>query len=168
MSQYKHVRECLTHFQNFWHLATRPAEIELAFWFHDAIYDIHRSDNEEQSAEWARSYLLGAGASAPATARIVDMILATKSHQAETFETQLMVDIDLGILGADREGFCRYDNAIREDYSGVPWPAYCSARAAVLRSFVDREPIYHTREPPAQFESAARENIVWKLNELEL
>ena len=53
----QHLAECLDAFSSVASLAEHPAELEFALWFHDAIYDVKRSDNEEQSALWARSEL---------------------------------------------------------------------------------------------------------------
>jgi predicted metal-dependent HD superfamily phosphohydrolase len=33
--------------------------MELAIWFHDAVYDTRRSDNEEESAAWSIKILRG-------------------------------------------------------------------------------------------------------------
>ncbi len=34
----EHIAACLHHLDVTWHLAENPVEIELALWFHDAIY----------------------------------------------------------------------------------------------------------------------------------
>ena len=46
----QHLAECLHGFETVRHLAQRPAEVALALWFHDAVYDVQRHDNEAQSA----------------------------------------------------------------------------------------------------------------------
>ena len=48
-----HIADCLAQFDRAKHLARFPAELELAIWLHDIIYDTHASDNEEKSAQWA-------------------------------------------------------------------------------------------------------------------
>jgi hypothetical protein len=63
-------------------LATRIEEVEAALWFHDAVYDTHASDNEEQSALLADEILRSAGVAVDVVARIATYIRATESHAA--------------------------------------------------------------------------------------
>src|SRR5215831_5090860 len=60
----QHLSECLAAFEQVSQLAPHPAAVEAGLWFHDAIYDVKRSDNEERSAQWAQKELRAAGASA--------------------------------------------------------------------------------------------------------
>src|SRR5690348_12839285 len=53
--------------------------VEAAIWFHDAIYDTRRHDNEERSAELAETRLAGA-VDDERVARIAAMIRATAGH----------------------------------------------------------------------------------------
>ena len=78
-----HVAECLRQFEPYRSKAEFPAEIEIAIWFHDVIYDTRAGDNEEQSAAFAERVLVDASAEAASIRRIVDMILATKTHQVD-------------------------------------------------------------------------------------
>src|SRR5262249_29021873 len=50
----QHLAECFEKVQDIIAMAEHPAEVKVALWFHDAIYDTQRHDNEQRSAEWAR------------------------------------------------------------------------------------------------------------------
>ena len=71
----QHLGECLSWLDCLRELAQRPAEIELALWFHDAIYEVRRRDNESRSADWAREALLRAGASIDVADRVQAMVM---------------------------------------------------------------------------------------------
>ena len=47
-------------------------------------------------------------------------------------DAQLLVDIDLSILGSPAERFERYDQDVRKEYAWVPGFRYQEARAQVL------------------------------------
>lgn len=158
-----HVAECLKHFEAVRELADAPAEIELAIWFHDAIYDPKAGDNEERSAEWAAKALRTAGCAGRSVEAVHSMVLATKSHDATTNDAALMVDIDLGILGASRVHFERYDAQIRLEYEWVPLQRYREARREVLQDFLQREAIYRTGVLHGRYEKQARENLTAKV-----
>lgn len=156
----QHLQECLTHWERVIQLAQFPGELELALWFHDAIYEVKAKDNEARSAQWAMQALLQSGASAEQIQRVQGLIMAT-CHQAapSEAEAQLLVDIDLAILGADPRRFAEYDAQVRAEYSWVPGWIYRSKRKQVLCSFLARDFIYSTPHFRAQLEAQARRNL---------
>jgi len=135
------------------------AEIELALWFHDVVYDPQCTDNEQASAELARSHLVAAGVRAPSIARVVDHVLATRSHTAETNAAALVIDVDLAILAASPGEYACFEQQIRSEYLYVPEQLYRQARAAVLREFLARPRIYHTLSVRELLEQRARHNL---------
>lgn len=154
-----HIAACLREIERWRRLAERPNEIALALWFHDAVYDTHRDDNEARSADWAARYLVAAGAPRDAIARIDAMIRATASHVADDPDGCLMQDIDLAILAAAPRTFARYDRAIRAEYAWIPESQYRQRRRRVLVSFLEREAIYRTPPLRERYERRARGNL---------
>ena len=70
----EHVRESLDRAAETRSFQTHPAEIDLAIWFHDAVYDPRRADNEERSAQWAANALSRAGVASASVGRVRDWI----------------------------------------------------------------------------------------------
>jgi predicted metal-dependent HD superfamily phosphohydrolase len=156
----RHLEECLSHLDEVQHLAARPAEIELALWFHDAIYDVRRQDNEERSAEWARASAEAASLPAEVCDRVQDLVLAT-CHNAgpESGDEAILVDIDLSILGASPQRFEEYESAIREEYNWVPRLVFDIKRRSILNEFLRRSQVFSTVHFAKRFERLARENL---------
>ena len=116
----QHLGECLALADELKAEAERFDEIELALWFHDAVYDVHAHDNEARSAQWAVTALRAAGLGEQACHRIHDLVMATR-HSAlpDTPDAALLTDIDLSILGAPQPRFAEYERQIRSEYSWV-------------------------------------------------
>jgi predicted metal-dependent HD superfamily phosphohydrolase len=156
----QHLTECLQGFEAVKSLPQHPAEVEMALWFHDAIYEVKRSDNEEQSAQWAKSALLNAQANPDAAQRVFDLILITQhTGVPQTQDEQVLIDIDLGILGADEARFAEYEQQIRHEYEFVPAGVFKQKRRAILQSFLDRPHIYSTPHFRLLLEERARRNL---------
>jgi predicted metal-dependent HD superfamily phosphohydrolase len=157
---FQHLAECLNAFEAVQGIPNRPAEVEAALWFHDAIYDAKRSDNELRSAAWAKQALSTAGA-LPATAdRVFDLVMATR-HDAvpDDLDAQLLVDIDLAILGASESRYAEYEEQIRSEYSFVPVSTFERKRRAILRSFLERPHVYATGHFRTALEERAKANL---------
>ena len=56
-----HIYECLEVFHRVKTQSIDARAVEAAIWFHDAIYDTHRKDNEEKSADLAEEWLAALG-----------------------------------------------------------------------------------------------------------
>jgi predicted metal-dependent HD superfamily phosphohydrolase len=156
----RHVRDCLDQMKLCVNQLADPRALAAAIWFHDAVYDPTRPDNEARSADLADQYLRTMNEPEEFIAKVHDLILDTR-HTAPptTPDGQYLVDIDLSILGRDGETFDAYDGAIRREYAHVPEPEYRIGRAKVLRSFLSREFIYHTPTFRDLYESPARANL---------
>jgi predicted metal-dependent HD superfamily phosphohydrolase len=140
--------------------AERPAEVEMALWFHDAVYGLKAADNEAQSALWAAQALHQSGVSAVVSDRITTMILATTHDRPpETHDCALLLDIDLSILGQSPEAFAVYEQHIRTEYHWVTEKQYRAGRAAILEQFLARSTIYYTPFFQARLEAQARWNL---------
>ncbi|MBD9397279.1 N-methyl-D-aspartate receptor NMDAR2C subunit [Pseudomonas sp. PDM11] len=156
----QHLEECLAHFGQVRDLAEYPEEVEIALWFHDAVYDVRGTSNERQSADWAVRALLSCEASQPTQNRVEQLIMATRHDAAPVDgDERLLIDIDLSILGAEPERFAEYYRQIRAEYSWVPEPVYSMKRKAVLSSFLARPSIYSTPYFRERFEAQARVNL---------
>lgn len=158
-----HVADCLARLDE-----AEPLNIpvELAIWFHDVVYDSHRSDNELLSARWAEGVLGGLGIPELVIAEVRALILVTWHHQAATPAEELLVSIDLSILGRGREEYQAYAGAIRAEYGWVADAAYREGRARVLRKFLERAVIFPHPHFRARYETAARDNLTWELARL--
>lgn len=156
----QHLVECLNQFENAHSLCEHGAEVEAALWFHDAIYDVRRSDNEALSADWARRAALEGGVAVEVADRIHALIMATQ-HTATPVGTDehVLIDIDLSILGTDTARFAEYERQIRTEYAHVPEPLFTQKRRAILQSFLDRPRIYSTAHFHAALEETARANL---------
>jgi predicted metal-dependent HD superfamily phosphohydrolase len=155
-----HIADCLGQFDAVRTLAERPDEVEMALWFHDAVYDPRAADNEEKSAAWAVAALTNGGVVTDIAQRIGRWILATR-HAAEMAEpdARLVCDVDLSILGREPAAFDAYDRAIRAEYEWVPEAQYRDGRARVLRGFLERPAVFQTEAYRARYETQARENL---------
>jgi predicted metal-dependent HD superfamily phosphohydrolase len=163
----QHLDECLAHVDTARATAQHPGEIALALWFHDAVYDTQRHDNEARSAHWAHESLLQAGVARDAADRVHALVMATR-HDAlpQGADAQLLVDIDLAILGAPRERFDEYERQVGLEYAHVPQAERRAGRSRILRAFLARPAIYSTPLFRARFEAAARENLAYSLRKL--
>ena len=155
-----HLQDCLAQFDAARVEAQHPDAVEMAIWFHDAVYDPRAKDNEEKSATWAIQALTSGGIAQATTARIAELVLTTQ-HKAMPVgqDAALLVDIDLSILGRAAAVFDLYDRQIRSEYQWVPEPQYRDRRIQVLAGFLERPCLYQTSFFHLRYEEPARRNL---------
>lgn len=154
-----HISACLALFDGLRKTTDCADEIELALWFHDAVYNPLWSRNEEKSARLAEEFMAINGASASMRNLVRRMILATRDHRPDgTPETNVLLDIDLAILSSDPGTYSGYELGIRAEYWFVPSFIYRRTRASLLENFLRRDRIYQT-EYMRERESRARANL---------
>ena len=140
-----------------------PSAVQLAVWFHDAVYDPRAADNEARSADLAATLLGPVGVPRSELERVARLIHAT-AHLATDRppgdrETAILLDADLAILGAAPERYARYAGAIRQEYAWVPEAEYRAGRARVLDRFLARSRIFWTDLAYQEGEQQARANL---------
>jgi predicted metal-dependent HD superfamily phosphohydrolase len=143
--------------------------LRFAIWYHDIIYKSTKSDNEEESAVFAKKRLKSFNIEEKRLKTISDLIISTKKHQVLCFENEdngYLLDLDLSILGTDEDVYKTYCNNIRKEYSIYPDLMYNKGRKKVLKQFLERETLYFSKYFKSQFEVRARKNVTKELYSL--
>jgi len=155
-----HITACLGHFDSIREALESPRAVEIALWFHDAIYNPRSATNEAESADLAARELMRLGEEAPLIDSVRRLIAITKHpSEPDNQDEAYFLDIDLAILGANQIAYDIYEKNIRREYKWVPRFIYCRERSKVLRMFLDQVQIYRTEHFQILFELHARENI---------
>lgn len=136
-----------------------------AIWFHDAVYEPGRQDNELLSADWARTAL----AQAPQlAARVSDVIEMTKNHAAGEAEgdAALFLDMDVAILGAPWETYCAYAAGVRREYPHIADPTFSAGRGAFVAKQLEQPRTFRTDLYQRELGEKAQANMRWELEEM--
>jgi predicted metal-dependent HD superfamily phosphohydrolase len=169
---WRHVTACL---RELWR-ARPPAGdalgLEMAVWFHDAVYVPGRPDNEEASAELARDWAARLGLAPELGRRAARLILSTRHLPAgagadggvpaapgANAAEELLQDIDLAVLGAGWARYLRYERSIAREHAGLEPAAFREGRAKLLRGFLARPALYATPGFRRRLERRARRNL---------
>jgi predicted metal-dependent HD superfamily phosphohydrolase len=143
-----------------------PDAVEMALWFHDAIYTPSSSENEKESAEFfvraARDHFQ------PSFIRKVYELILVTAHKelAQECNKQFVADIDLSSFGVDWEEFLRDTKALREEEADSSDAVFYPAHAKFLNSLPGRPRIFGTEFFYGRYEHRARENVTRLLADL--
>ncbi len=156
----EHISACLQHLDEVKDQVQDWKTLALAFWFHDAIYNPFSSSNERDSANWAMRFLAENDASKDQIDRIEALIMAT-CHNAEAADSdmQILIDIDLSILGTRPGVYDIYEKNIRKEYRRVPRFIFRKKRKEILQQFLNQPRIYGSQYFYDLLEEQARANL---------
>lgn len=157
-----HIEDCLAQVGASTDFTVGQRDLmDAAIWFHDAIYDPTRNDNEAESARLAIERLSAERAAPAFIAEVDRLIRLTAGHSVAEDDAigARLVSIDLSILGAEPERYDAYARAIREEYAHVPEPAWRAGRAAVMQRFLDSPRLFPDPDFAARLDAPARANI---------
>jgi predicted metal-dependent HD superfamily phosphohydrolase len=150
------------------HTLQDSVAVELAVWYHDAVYNALGSDNEAKSAEWALAFLQETSLAPSRRERVADLIRRTQDHTqpqppADT-DLLLFLDADLSILGASETAYWGYARQIRREYQLVPEELYRPGRSKVLAKLLDAPVLFHTPALRKELDAPARRNLQAELD----
>jgi predicted metal-dependent HD superfamily phosphohydrolase len=143
--------------------------VELAVWFHDAVYTGRPGADEEDSAVLAEHVLASLGQPPERVAEVARLVRLTAGHDPAPDDVagQLLCDADLAILAAPEPAYRAYTLAVRAEYAHVPDDAFRAGRAAVLRGLLAGGPPYRTPAGRRRWAGAADRNVTAELADLE-
>ena len=144
--------------------AADPAAVRLAAWYHDAVYDPTRGDNEEVSAERARAGLRGLVPDERA-AEVERLVLLTATHDAapEDANGSVLCDADLAVLASPPDAYAAYASAVRAEYGHLSDEVFTAGRIAVLEHLLAMPTLYRTPEAARQWAERATANLTAEL-----
>jgi predicted metal-dependent HD superfamily phosphohydrolase len=141
---YNHINATLKYLDMVKDLTEYSHEIELALWFHDAVYDVNSTCNESDSASLACDFLVKNNIADDIIERVRRLILVTiHGAKIKTSDEAFLVDIDLAILGSPHNIYSRFEKDIRKEYRAVPYHLYIQKRQEILMGFLEKKRIYH-------------------------
>lgn len=160
-----HIRDCLQRFDQVAPLLVDRDAVELALWFHDAVYDVGASTNERRSAEMFIE--LSPGARFTFRHHVCGLIMATRhAREVHGNDRSFMVDIDLSGFGLPWDDFIANGARLREEAAQVTEEQYHRGQVMFLSRLQRRDRFFHTDWFRERFEAQARANLARILDEL--
>lgn len=140
--------------------------VQLAAWFHDAVYRPDRSENEERSAALAERALPELGVGAARTAEVARLVRLTVTHDPapDDPDGEVLCDADLAVLAGSPDAYAAYAAEVRDEYSFVPDADFAAGRSAVLRQLLALPRLFRTPRGYDRWEHLARRNLATELD----
>ncbi|MFT4607950.1 MAG: putative metal-dependent HD superfamily phosphohydrolase [Urechidicola sp.] len=162
----EHIESCLKIFDQVSELLDNPDAVELAIWFHDVIYKIGDSDNEQLSANLFMTLTNGLFSDQFRNS-VYQHIMATRHDCSEitNSDTKLMVDIDLSSFGLPWANFITDSKKVRAEMTHLSDEEYNQKQTSFQLSLLGKPTFYNSNYFHEHYEAQARSNLA-KLLEL--
>lgn len=154
-----HIEFCLDLFDQVRGQCKNADEVEMAIWFHDAVYNFPIEDNERLSAEYFMNVSEGC---LPEEMRqnIYGQVIATNHRQRPVDkDQQILVDIDLSSFGRPWQQFVQDGKNVRLELAYLDDAEFYRRQIAFMKQLVARDYFYNTPWFQSNFEQAARDNL---------
>jgi pantetheine-phosphate adenylyltransferase/dephospho-CoA kinase len=149
--------------------STDPLILELAWWYHDIVYDPSCASNEEKSSIDMKQSLASAGVREETISKATELIMWTRHKDLpEEMDARIIVDTDLAILGKEESTYADYETKIRKEYCTIQDEDYKRGRVKFLTDMLSRKTIYQTELFREKYEAKARANIQNTIARLEV
>lgn len=154
----RHIEDCLDRLAEVAPLLTDPDAVEIALWFHDAVYIPGDPDNERNSM---RLYLAQSTGAPPALRRRVSGLILATRHQGRTHgnDRRFIEDIDLVGFAAPWEVFMHQGRLLREEFSAQTDAEYRAGQLCFLEGLRQRAWFFSTAYFRDRYEDKARRNL---------
>ena len=154
-------------YQNHFH---EKDTLDFSIFYHDIIYEVEKSDNEERSGRIAQRNLEILKVPQRRITATVQYIDASKMHTLEEGENESdlawFLDFDMSILGSDWQSYLEYARQVRKEFGNFPDIVYNQGRKLFLQQSLNMPYIYHTSRFRSEYEPQARKNIQKELLQL--
>ncbi len=168
----QHLLDCFSTLKR-WHKETQFFhQVAMAIWFHDALFDPQRHDNEARSARLANDRLSAAAVAPEVVQRIRELIISTRpGEQLHNREARLLHDIDRAVFGSSTEHYNRYERNLRYENMHIGDFIYRRKRIEQLQLLLSKSQLYLTDSAQAELQVPAVANLkrwldAWQAREL--
>lgn len=161
-----HVDAMLAGLQDVLGIVVHADAVELAIWYHDAIYDPAAGDNEVSSAALLRTEMTGL-ADRALLDRAEHLVLCTVDHRIPSGlpselhqDAAVFLDLDMAVLGANAAAFDAYEGGIAAEYVPVYGDArFAAGRTRFLQEMLKRPLLFQSDAFHRRYDAAARDNM---------
>ncbi len=166
------------HYHNLLHIENMLLELEnvksqiknldtilFAIYYHDLVYKTTKTDNEYQSAQVFEKRI--SKTSFHNLRECKAQIESTKHHKhSADDDTNILLDLDLSILGKSPKEYQKYSENIRKEYRIYPDFLYRRGRTKVIKSMLESDSIFKINYFINKYENQARANLRSELQQL--